>query len=108
MGPCKAAEVWVSMVLQSTKESETIREARERNEDPERTGVYTTGIVSKAGDHEIVLFFTGLRHAGENLQDVPELRDPKRGPPIQMSDGLSRNLPGELETSMGGHRGRRR
>ena len=75
-----------------------IREARERKEAPERTGVYTTGIVSKAQGHEIVLFFTGLRHAGENLEDVLKHREPNREPPIQMSDGLSRNLPGDLKT----------
>ena len=82
-------------ILQIEKQ---IRQARERSEDPERTGVYTTGIVSKAGEHEIVLFFTGLRHAGENLADVLSLRDANLAPPIQMSDGLSRNPPGDLKT----------
>lgn len=75
-----------------------IREARKRNEDPERTGIFTTGVVSKVADREITLFFTGLRHAGENLRAILERRDPSLGPPIQMSDGLSRNLPGDIPT----------
>lgn len=32
-----------------------------------RTGIFTTGIVAKAGPYPIALFFTGRQHAGENL-----------------------------------------
>jgi transposase len=39
------------------------------------------------------LFFTGRKHAGENLVDVLLKRDVNLPPPIQMSDALSRNLP---------------
>jgi hypothetical protein len=34
---------------------------------PDRAGVFTSGIVSVCQDHWIALFFTGHRHAGENL-----------------------------------------
>src|SRR6185503_6384079 len=66
----------------------------------ERTGIFTSGIVSKVGDRKIALFFTGNKHAGENLADVLSKRSPDQSPPIQMSDGLSRNEPGEFATVM--------
>jgi len=64
----------------------------------ERTGVFTSGIVSVLADHRIALFFTGHRHAGENLTAVLQQRAAELAPPIQMCDALSRNLPAELET----------
>ncbi|MFH0966039.1 MAG: IS66 family transposase [Planctomycetota bacterium] len=63
-----------------------------------RTGVFTSGIVSKAGDREIALFFTGRKHAGENLLDVLKLRSASLARPIQMCDALAQNMPKELET----------
>ncbi len=65
---------------------------------PKRTGLFTTGVVSKRGAHLIALFFTGRNHAGENLKAVLEQRPKALSAPIQMCDGLSRNLPGELKT----------
>jgi len=58
-----------------------------------RTGVFTTGVVSVAGDRKIALFFSGREHAGENLQKVLNLRSSDLPAPIQMSDALSRNVP---------------
>jgi transposase len=65
---------------------------------PGRKGVFTSGIVSKVGAHAIALFFTGHRHAGENLADLLRQRSGELGPPIQMCDALSRNMPQELQT----------
>jgi hypothetical protein len=64
----------------------------------ERTGVFTTGIVSTAEGRQIALFFTGRQHAGENLADVLAHRAAELPPPIQMSDALSRNKPGDIPT----------
>jgi hypothetical protein len=64
----------------------------------ERRGIYTTGIVSVFEGHRIVLFFTGKKHAGENLADLLARRAEDLEPPIQMCDALSRNLPGEFKT----------
>ena len=61
--------------------------------DPERTGLFTTGVVSDTEAGPVVLFFTGRRHAGENLTRLLSGRDSELGPPIQMCDGLDRNLP---------------
>jgi hypothetical protein len=59
----------------------------------ERTGVFTSGIVSTAQKQTIALFFTGRQHAGENLADVLQRRAAELAPPLQMCDALSRNLP---------------
>ena len=63
----------------------------------QRCGIFTSGIVSIGEGYKIALFFTGNQHAGENLQDVLGRRAAELGPPIQMCDALSRNLPKELE-----------
>jgi transposase len=64
----------------------------------ERTGIFTSGIVATDADHKIALFFTGVRHAGENLNAVLARRSPDLPAPIQMCDGLSRNIPSEFDT----------
>jgi transposase len=64
----------------------------------ERSGLFTSGIVSTRGGRRIALFFSGRKHAGENLKEVLLQRARELGSPIQMCDALSRNLPGELKT----------
>lgn len=58
---------------------------------PQRTGLYTTGIISETERGKIALYFSANRHAGENLAKLLALRDAWRDPPIQMSDGLKHN-----------------
>ena len=64
----------------------------------ERTGIFTSGIVATCDGHRITLFFSGRKHAGENLEDVLRMRAQELTPPIQMCDALSRNTTGEFET----------
>jgi hypothetical protein len=64
----------------------------------ERTGVFTSGIVSVAERWRIALFLTGHRHAGENLETVLQRRAANLGRPIQMCDALSRNVPATFKT----------
>jgi len=59
----------------------------------ERTGQFTSGIVSTRQGQQVALFFTGRRHAGENFARVLTQRAAGLPPPIQMCDALSRNLP---------------
>ena len=40
----------------------------------ERTGIFTSGVVSTTEGRKIALFFTGRQHAGENLADVLKRR----------------------------------
>ena len=63
-----------------------------------RTGVFTTAIVATEEERQIALFFTGMKHAGENLSDLLAQRSAELSPPIQMCDALSRNVPSEFET----------
>lgn len=65
--------------------------------DPDRTGVFTSGIVSTREGKKIALFFTGRKHAGENLADVLAHRAAELGPPIQMCDALAANVSEELQ-----------
>jgi len=70
-------------------------------EPSDRTGVFTSGIISVLERYQITLFFTGHRHAGENLAAVLKQRACELGRPLQMCDALSRNLPDlpeELQT----------
>ena len=57
----------------------------------ERTGIFTTGILAEVDGRRIALFFTGRKHAGENLDTVLEQRQEGLPLPIQMSDGLPSN-----------------
>ena len=64
----------------------------------QRRGLFTSGVVALGDGHRVALFFSGRRHAGENLAEVLKRRAVDLSPPIQMCDALSRNLPGELQT----------
>ena len=63
----------------------------------ERTGIFTTSILSKMGHHLAALFFTGGNHAGENLDEVLKNRAVGLDKPIQMCDALPRNRSKEFE-----------
>lgn len=69
----------------------------ERPPGDERTGVFTSGIVSvgvpPGPGRRTAMFFTGRQHAGENLADVLRHRAAELAPPVHMCDALSRNEP---------------
>jgi transposase len=78
---------------------ETRADAADGEDDDEgRRGLYTSGVVALRDGHRVALFFSGRRHAGENLARVLKHRAEELPPPIQMCDALSRNLPGWLRT----------
>ncbi len=68
---------------------------------PDRTGLFTSGIVATRDNQRIALFFTGRKHAGENLATVLARRAAELDPPIQMCDAVARNLPKPLEVILG-------
>jgi transposase len=72
--------------------------AGEGNDADARSSLFTSGVVALRDGQRVALFFSGRRHAGENLAEVLKLRTEELPPPIQMCDALSRNLPGELQT----------
>jgi len=71
---------------------------RDADISPERTGVFTSGLVWIVEQRRIALYFTGCKHAGENLAEVLKLRSSDLPPIIQMCDALSRNVPKLVET----------
>jgi hypothetical protein len=56
-----------------------------------RTGMQTTALIVQVGERRICLYYTGRRHAGENLEALLTKREPGRGQPLVMSDALSSN-----------------
>ena len=66
----------------------------QKSEFAERTGVFTTAILSSGSErHTIALFHSGVKHAGENMDELLKKRDSGLPAPILMCDALSRNLP---------------
>jgi len=71
------------------------REKKRRKKDPDdRVATYTSVIIGCTfeGD-EIYLYFHGRKYAGENLADLLKYRDRSLGPPIQMKDAATTNIP---------------
>jgi transposase len=89
-------------ILKLTREQRAAALQSEEKGD-ERTGVFTSGILATKDDHKIALFFTGARHAGENLTAVLKRRAEELPPPIQMSDALRCNAPGEGVETQSAH-----
>jgi transposase len=86
-------------LMRQRGQSEAVTDTEDEGKDAdERTGLFTSGVVALRDGHRVALFFSGRRHAGENLAEVLKLRAEQLPPPIQMCDALSRNLPGELQT----------
>jgi transposase len=66
-----------------------------------RTGTFTTGILAtlqKLGV-KIALFFTGVKHAGENLNNLLDKRPTDLTAPIQQCDG-GHNVPEDHDTNL--------
>src|SRR6266568_3437530 len=57
----------------------------------ERTGMHTTALVVKVGEHTAILYYSSRRHAGENLQGLLDKREAGLDKPLAMSDALASN-----------------
>jgi transposase len=62
-----------------------------------RTGIFTSGVISTVEGRQLALFFTGRNHAGENLSKVLAQRSSELEAPILMCDALSRNTSGDFD-----------
>ena len=62
------------------------------NPNKKRKGMYTTGMLAKSENHQIILYFNGVMHAGENLTALLAKRTEK-APVILMCDALGHNTP---------------
>jgi len=74
-----------------------IRHNRQHPE-KQRTGMFTTGFISRTGQRDIALFYNSQLHAGENMERLLKKRDEHAGTVIQMCDALSRNMPASFKT----------
>jgi hypothetical protein len=81
----------------TTMRVHSLRQEISEKNDP-RTGIFTTGLISCAGEHQIALFFTGHKHAGENLDQTLQRRAAGLEKPLHMCDALSRNVSKEFAT----------
>lgn len=82
-------------ILSHYPENVKNREKKRRKKDPDdRVATYTSVIIGCTfeGD-EIYLYFHGRKYAGENLADLLKYRDRSLGPPIQMKDAATTNIP---------------
>jgi hypothetical protein len=80
------------------KVQELLSENLSNSKKPSRTGIFTTGMLSIIDNRMIALYFTGRKHAGENMAELLEKRSNSLGPPIQMCDALSRNFSEDFQT----------
>jgi hypothetical protein len=68
--------------------------ARGELDSPERTGLFTTGVIALTNEEKaLALFFSGRKHAGENLAELLKQRAKDLEPLTLMCDALSRNHP---------------
>jgi len=69
-----------------------IKKRRGSDKDQIRTGIHTSGIISVLEDgREIILYKTGINHAGEFIDEILTHRSDSSGAYIHMSDALSSN-----------------
>jgi len=59
--------------------------------------IYTTAIVSTTEERQIVVYVTGKRQAGENMDRLLARRASDLDSPIQMCDGLQHNVPKQFQ-----------
>jgi transposase len=81
----------LSLIKENLEWQQAQEQAPQASESSERTGMQSTALVVKTGEHTICLYFSGRDHAGENLQALLEQRQGGLDKPIVMSDALSRN-----------------
>lgn len=70
-------------------------------QEDKRTGIFTTAVlgVLQNINVKIALFFTGIKHAGENLNDLLNKRPKELSAPIQQCDG-GHNVPEHHDTNL--------
>lgn len=68
------------------------------HQEQERTGTFTSGLISRTQERDIALFYNSKLHAGENLERLLQKRNAQAETVIQMCDALSRNVPQSFKT----------
>jgi hypothetical protein len=81
----------VLALIEENQQARAQARAQGKAKTTERTGMQTTALIVQVGERRICLYYTGRRHAGENLEALLTQREPGRGKPLVMSDALSSN-----------------
>jgi transposase len=81
----------VLALIEENQQARAQAQAQGKAQGDERTGMQTTALIVQVGERRICLYYTGRRHAGENLEALLSKREPGRSKPLVMSDALSSN-----------------
>jgi transposase len=81
----------VLTLMEENQQARTQAQAQGKAKTEERTGMQTTALIVQVGEQRICLYYTGRRHAGENLDALLTKREPDRSKPLVRSDALSSN-----------------
>ena len=81
----------VLALIAENRKAQAQAQAQGKAKTTDRTGMQTTALIVHVGEQQICLYYTGRRHAGENLERLLAQREPGREKPLVMSDALSRN-----------------
>jgi len=81
----------VLALIEENQQAAAQARANGASEAAARTGMQTTALIVQVGERRICLYYTGRRHAGENLEALLTQREPQRDKPLVMSDALSSN-----------------
>jgi hypothetical protein len=87
--------VRILSLIEENQQAQAHAEAMGVSQSSDRTGMYTTALVVKVGEHTICLYYSGRAHAGENLEALLTKREADRGKPLVMSDALTSNAADE-------------
>jgi hypothetical protein len=79
----------VLALMEENQQARAQAQAQGKAKPTARTGRHTTALIVEVGGRRICLYYTGRRHAGENLDALLTQREPGRGKPLVMSDALS-------------------
>jgi transposase len=78
-------------LIEENQQARARAQAQGKTKTEERTGMQTTALMVQVGARRICLYYTGRRHAGENLARLLGMREPERDKPMVMSDALPSN-----------------
>jgi transposase len=78
-------------LIEENQQARARAQAQGKTKTDERTGMQTTALIVQVGERRICLYYTGRRHAGENLEALLSKRELGRSEPLVMSDALSSN-----------------
>jgi hypothetical protein len=81
----------VLTLIEENQQAQAQAWAQGKAKTDERTGMQTTALIVQVGGRRICLYYTGRRHAGENLGARLSKREPQRDKPLVMSEALSSN-----------------